>query len=93
MCFKSIYDAQNINPAYKNLKIPNFRDILTLNNCQFSHDQINEKIPVNFNGHFKRTRSKHNWNARGIKEGTAIKLAGETTAYGLTLVNDGAWSD
>ena len=45
------------------------------------------------NDHFKRTRSKHNWNATGIKKGTAIKLAEETTAYGLTLVNGGAWND
>ena len=67
--------------------------MLTLNNFQFAHDQINEKRPVYFNDHFKRTRSKHNWNATGIKKGTVIKLAEETTAYGLTLVNGGAWND
>ena len=55
MCFKSKYDA--FNPAYKKFKIFKLRDMLTLNNCQFVHDQINGKLPGSFRDYFKRTRN------------------------------------
>ena len=88
MCFKSKYDA--VNPAYKKFKIFKLRDMLTLNNCQFVHDQINGKLPRSFRDYFKRTRNWQNYNNRGSNESKAIKLARKTTAYGLNLINHGA---
>ena len=51
--------------------------MLTLNNCQFVHDQVTEKLPGSFNDYFKRTKNWHNYNTRGSKEGKVIKLQGK----------------
>ena len=47
--------------------------MLTFNNCQIEHNQINGKLPGSFNDYFKRTRNQHNSNTRGSKEGKVIK--------------------
>ena len=90
MCFKTKYDA--VNSAYKKLKIIKLRDILTFNNCQFVHVQINRKLPVSFNEYFERT-SQHNYNTIGSKEGKVMILARKTTAYGKNSVIHREWSD
>ena len=67
--------------------------MLTLNNCQIEHDQVNGKLPGSFKDYFKRTRDQHSYNTRGSKEGKVIKLERKTTAYGVNSLNHRAGSD
>lgn len=55
--------------------------MLTFNNCQIEHNQINGKLPGSFNDYFKRTRNQHSYNIGGSKEAKVIKLERKTSAY------------
>ena len=62
------------------------KDILLYNNCVFTYDQTNENLPENFKDFFLTAKNQHNYNTRGTTNKATIKIAINSTTYGLNSV-------
>ena len=61
------------------------KDILLYNNCVFTYDQTNENLPENFKDFFLTAKNQHNYDTRGTTNKATIKIAINSTTYGLNL--------
>ena len=73
----------HVSPLYKTLRILKLKDQITLYNCLFVFDQLNENIPANFSGFFTRTKDLYSTvNTRNSKKGKLHVPCFNSVRYG-----------
>ena len=74
------------DPLFKKLKILKIKDLITLQNCLFVHDFINNKLPKSFNNTFNKLKDVHTINTRSAIAGNLYVPFSNTTRYGLNSI-------
>ena len=72
----------HVSPLYKSLKILKLKDQITLFNCLFVHDQINNNLPVSFGDYFTPLNKLYTIATRNSKKGKLFKPNVDSTKYG-----------
>ena len=70
------------NPLFKKLGILKISDNITLQNCLFVHDALNNKLPNNFKNIFKPSHANHIVSTRNASSGSLFQPYVRTTKYG-----------
>ena len=73
-------------PLFKKLEILKFQDSITVNNCIFVHDYLNNKLPESFTNTFLRTDELYKHKTRQATTGKLYIPAYKTTTYGLKCI-------
>ena len=73
-------------PLFKRLEILKFQDSITVNNCIFVHDYLNNKLPESFTNTFLRKDELYKHKARQATTGKLYIPAYKTTTYGLKCI-------
>ena len=75
-----------INQLYNNHKILKIHDQITLQNCLFIHDYLNNKLPSSFNNTFCKVNQIHEIPTRNSTMGSLFIPHINTTKYGLNSI-------
>ena len=89
--FSNLY--ANSNPLYANLKILKLVDQITVQNCLFVHDSLNDVSPICFHEYFKQTKEMHSLNTKGSNLGCLYVNSCSTVRYRLNSITNKCISD
>ena len=71
---------------YNNHNILKIHDQITLQNCLFVHDYLNNRLPSSFNNTFCKTSQIHSNETRNATAGSLHKFCINSTKYGLNSI-------
>ena len=76
----------NSNPIYKENKILKLKDYITLQNCIFVYDFLNNNLPTCFDSYFKSVNAVHSKRTKSSKLGCLFVPHFSTKKYGLNSI-------
>ena len=60
-------NSPNLSKFFSDLMIMKFKDVVTLSNCIFFHDQTNKTLSNTFENYFCKKKDQHNHKTRGAE--------------------------
>ena len=76
----------NADPIYKTLNILKLNDFISMQNCLFVYDDLNENLPSCFDNYFKSIHEVHTLGTRASNLGCLFTTQINTTKYGLNSI-------
>ena len=77
----------NPDPIYKSLKVLKFYDFISLQNCLFVHDFLNNKLPDCFSEFFTPISQLNSKMTKNVELGFLFIHHSKSTKYGLNSTN------
>ena len=74
------------DPIFKYLKILKLQDFITLQNCLFVHDSLNDNLPLSFDNYFKSVTDVHTIDTRSAALGCLFVTHANSTKFGLNSI-------
>ena len=76
------------NPIYNREKIIKLDDFVSLQNCLFVHDHLNDKLPTCFDDYFKQVKEIHSFGTRNSSSGCLFVNQSNSRKYGLNSITN-----